>query len=117
MLQSCNPVILSIKVQTSIFATMNTFGTIFRINIFGESHGKWVGVTIDGCPAGIDLREADLFEEWLVTNSNILMYTGWERTDHDGFVVFSREEDGIYICGDGIDPTKYVEMEITIYGD
>ena len=39
---------------------MNTFGRIFRISIFGESHGKWVGVTIDGCPAGIDLREDDL---------------------------------------------------------
>ncbi len=39
---------------------MNTFGRIFRIGIFGESHGKWVGVTIDGCPAGIDLREEDL---------------------------------------------------------
>ena len=39
---------------------MNTFGRIFRISIFGESHGKWVGVTIDGCPAGIDLREEDL---------------------------------------------------------
>ncbi len=39
---------------------MNTFGRIFRISIFGESHGKWVGVTIDGCPAGIALREEDL---------------------------------------------------------
>jgi chorismate synthase len=39
---------------------MNTFGTIFRVSIFGESHGKWVGVTIDGCPAGVDLTESDL---------------------------------------------------------
>ncbi|GAA4463416.1 chorismate synthase [Nemorincola caseinilytica] len=39
---------------------MNTFGTIFRISIFGESHGRWVGITIDGCPAGIPLTEADL---------------------------------------------------------
>ncbi len=39
---------------------MNTFGTNFRISIFGESHGKWVGVTIDGCPAGIPLQESDL---------------------------------------------------------
>lgn len=42
---------------------MNTFGTIFRVSIFGESHGKWVGVTIDGCPAGIDLQEADLLPD------------------------------------------------------
>jgi chorismate synthase len=38
---------------------MNTFGTLFRISIFGESHGNSVGVTIDGCPAGVELREAD----------------------------------------------------------
>ena len=42
---------------------MNTFGNIFRISIFGESHGKWVGVTIDGCPAGIDLAESDLLPD------------------------------------------------------
>lgn len=38
---------------------MNTFGRIFRTHIFGESHGSLVGVTIDGCPPGIPLTEAD----------------------------------------------------------
>lgn len=38
---------------------MNTIGSIFRVNIFGESHGKWVGATIDGCPAGVGLTEED----------------------------------------------------------
>ncbi len=42
---------------------MNTLGTIFRVSIFGESHGKWVGVTIDGCPAGIELKEEDLLAD------------------------------------------------------
>jgi chorismate synthase len=42
---------------------MNTFGNIFRVSIFGESHGKWVGVTIDGCPAGIALSESDLLRD------------------------------------------------------
>ena len=32
----------------------NTYGKIFSISTFGESHGKGIGVTIDGCPAGID---------------------------------------------------------------
>ncbi|HQL32354.1 MAG TPA: chorismate synthase, partial [Treponemataceae bacterium] len=36
----------------------NTFGTLFRITTFGESHGTALGVTIDGCPAGIPLDEA-----------------------------------------------------------
>lgn len=38
----------------------STFGTIFRIMTWGESHGKGVGVTIDGCPAGLSLREEDI---------------------------------------------------------
>ena len=38
---------------------MNSFGRIFRISIFGESHGKAVGVTVDGCPAGLALSPAD----------------------------------------------------------
>jgi chorismate synthase len=38
---------------------MNTFGRIFKIHIFGESHGQGAGITIDGCPAGIPLTEAD----------------------------------------------------------
>ena len=38
---------------------MNSFGRIFRTHIFGESHGPFVGVTIDGCPAGIPVSEAD----------------------------------------------------------
>ncbi|MBL7684055.1 MAG: chorismate synthase [Flavipsychrobacter sp.] len=38
---------------------MNSFGRIFRVHIFGESHGPAVGVTIDGCPAGIPLSQAD----------------------------------------------------------
>jgi len=42
---------------------MNTFGRLFRINIFGESHGKSVGVTIDGCPAGLPLSEQDLMAD------------------------------------------------------
>jgi len=38
---------------------MNTFGRIFRISIFGESHGTSVGVVIDGCPPGIPLTVED----------------------------------------------------------
>jgi len=42
---------------------MNTFGRIFKISIFGESHGKGLGVCIDGCPAGINFNEEDLHED------------------------------------------------------
>lgn len=39
---------------------MNSFGRIFRISLFGESHGDCVGITIDGCPAGLSLTPQDL---------------------------------------------------------
>lgn len=38
----------------------NSFGTIFRITTWGESHGKALGVVIDGCPPAIELSEGDL---------------------------------------------------------
>jgi len=38
----------------------NTFGKVFQITTWGESHGTAVGVTIDGCPPGLALREEDI---------------------------------------------------------
>lgn len=38
----------------------STYGTIFKITTWGESHGKALGVVIDGCPAGLELSEADI---------------------------------------------------------
>ncbi|OJH35582.1 chorismate synthase [Cystobacter ferrugineus] len=37
---------------------MNTFGTLFRLTTFGESHGPALGSVIDGCPAGVPLETA-----------------------------------------------------------
>ena len=38
---------------------MNSFGRIFKVHIFGESHGESVGLLIDGCPAGLSLTPED----------------------------------------------------------
>ena len=38
----------------------STYGTIFKITTWGESHGKALGVVIDGCPAGLPLCEEDI---------------------------------------------------------
>lgn len=43
---------------------MNTFGRLFKLSIFGESHGIQIGAVIDGCPAGIPLSEEDLKEDF-----------------------------------------------------
>ena len=42
---------------------MNTFGRVFRITTWGESHGKAMGCVIDGCPACLDLAEDDIKKE------------------------------------------------------
>ncbi len=42
---------------------MNSFGRIFRVHIFGESHGECVGITIDGCPAGLSLSADDFITD------------------------------------------------------
>ena len=41
----------------------NSFGEVFRIATFGESHGEGVGVVIDGCPPGIDLCPDDFIHD------------------------------------------------------
>ncbi|MEN8201123.1 MAG: chorismate synthase [Bacteroidota bacterium] len=38
---------------------MNSFGKLFRVSIFGESHGESVGIVVDGCPAGLPLKQSD----------------------------------------------------------
>jgi chorismate synthase len=42
----------------------NTFGHLFRVTTFGESHGPAIGCVVDGCPPGIELTEADI-QPWL----------------------------------------------------
>jgi len=42
---------------------MNSFGRIFRVSIFGESHGESAGINIDGCPAGLSLSAEDFLED------------------------------------------------------
>ncbi|MES2662171.1 MAG: chorismate synthase, partial [Pseudomonadota bacterium] len=41
----------------------NSFGELFRVSTFGESHGPALGCVIDGCPPGMELTEADIQKE------------------------------------------------------
>ncbi len=43
---------------------MNSFGKLFRVSIFGESHGESVGIVIDGYPAGIPLKQSDFEKDF-----------------------------------------------------
>ncbi|HEV3222638.1 MAG TPA: chorismate synthase, partial [Puia sp.] len=42
---------------------MNSFGRLFRMTIFGESHGVAVGLVLDGCPAGLSLTPEDFIAD------------------------------------------------------
>jgi len=42
---------------------MNSFGVIFRVTLFGESHGPAIGVIIDGCPPGISVKTEDFLPD------------------------------------------------------
>jgi chorismate synthase len=42
---------------------MNSFGVIFRISLFGESHGPAIGVIVDGCPPGLSIRPEDFISD------------------------------------------------------
>ena len=68
---------------------MNSFGNIFRITLYGESHGKEIGVVVDGCPAGIPLSEND-------------MLTDIERRKTGGYATSTRTESDIPEIRSGI---------------
>ncbi|MGV6810719.1 MAG: chorismate synthase [Brevirhabdus sp.] len=44
--------------------SMNTFGHLFRVTTWGESHGPGLGATVDGCPPGVALEES-MLQQWL----------------------------------------------------
>jgi chorismate synthase len=44
--------------------SFNTFGRMFRVTTWGESHGIAIGATVDGCPPGVPLTEGDI-QPWL----------------------------------------------------
>jgi len=44
--------------------SMNSFGHLFRVTTWGESHGPALGATVDGCPPGVEINEA-MIQQWL----------------------------------------------------
>lgn len=65
---------------------MNSFGRIFRISIFGESHGPSVGVVIDGCPPGIPIKPEDFTADLARRKSGAKGTTPRIEGDHPMFM-------------------------------
>ena len=60
---------------------MNSFGTLFRISLFGESHGKAIGVVVDGCPPDIPLSPEDFVPDLSRRKSGAAGTTGRHEPD------------------------------------
>ncbi len=66
----------------------STFGNIFKITTWGESHGKGLGVVIDGCPAGLPLSEEDIQQDMDRRKPGSNKY-GTKRQEGDKAVIMS----------------------------
>lgn len=72
---------------------MNSYGTLFKISTFGESHGPAIGVIIDGCPAGLEIDESFIQSEMDRRKPGQSKITT-QRKEDDTFKILSGVFDG-----------------------
>ncbi|MBN2055739.1 chorismate synthase [bacterium] len=72
----------------------NSFGTLFRITTWGESHGPAIGVVVDGCPAGLSLTAGDIQHE-LDRRKPGRSHLASERAEADQVMVLSGVMEGV----------------------
>ncbi|MCA0363893.1 MAG: chorismate synthase [Bacteroidetes bacterium] len=66
----------------------STYGKLFKISTFGESHGKAIGVVVDGCPAGVDF-DTEFIQQELDRRKPGQSRITTQRQEADGFEVLS----------------------------
>lgn len=71
----------------------STFGTLFRVTTFGESHGKAVGAIVDGCPANLELTEEDIQPQLTRRRPGQSLLTT-QRDEADAVTILSGTENG-----------------------
>jgi hypothetical protein len=86
----------------------NSFGEIFRVNIFGESHGPAIGVVVDGCPAGLSLSSEEIQKE-LERRKPQSSAGGTLRKEADDVEVLSGIFNG-YTTGTPLRPMKRIAL-------
>ncbi|MFA5513109.1 MAG: chorismate synthase [Candidatus Kapaibacterium sp.] len=97
---------------------MNSFGRVFRVQIFGESHGESVGILIDGCPPGIRVVEEDFLKDLMRRKSGDIGTTTRMESDKPTIKsgIFNEFTSGAPILiefkNDNTRPTDYDEIKI-----
>ncbi|MCE5316677.1 MAG: chorismate synthase [Parachlamydia sp.] len=79
----------------------NSFGNLFRITTWGESHGKAIGVVIDGCPAGLEISDEEINAELALRAPGRTAYTTPRKESDIGEIlsgVFEGKTTGAPIC-------------------
>jgi chorismate synthase len=92
----------------------NTFGTLFKITTWGESHGKSIGVVLDGCPAGLEISEKEINDSLAVRAPGNNPYTS-PRKEEDAVQLLSGVFEGkttgapisMLIQNNNVDSSKY----------
>lgn len=98
----------------------STFGTLFKITTFGESHCKGVGAVVDGCPPRMDLNESDI-QIQLDRRRPGQSKLSTERSETDRVTIFSGVENGktlgtpigLFVPNKDQRPSDYREMSST----
>src|SRR6185503_845723 len=92
----------------------NSFGNLFRITTWGESHGKAIGVVLDGCPAGISISDEEINADLSLRQGGKTTYVT-PRGEKDDAQIYSGVFEGkttgapisIIIFNKDVDSTKY----------
>ena len=96
---------------------MNSFGRIFRVSIYGESHGPSLGVHIDGCPSGIPLEEKDFVTDIGRRNPSLEGTTSRKEPDHPQLLsgIFEVQTTGsplhVSFANRDVDPAAYAAFK------
>jgi chorismate synthase len=96
----------------------NAFGQLFRFTTFGESHGPAIGVVIDGCPAGLEISEAEVNQALAERAPGGSVYTSPRKeSDHCSILsgLFEGKTTGAPLCiliiNCDADPSKYEPLK------
>ena len=74
--------------------SLNTFGHLFRVTTWGESHGPALGATVDGCPPGVAVDEAAI-QHWLDRRKPGQNRYTTQRREADAVRILSGVFDGV----------------------